>query len=88
MIRRSIITNLMLITLQTLSVFGLICMMTRGGPGNRSQTLPLFMYQQAFQLQPVGYGTAMALVLLAGRRAVLAGVPAAAADGGLPLAAA
>lgn len=65
MIRRTITTNLMLITLQTLSVFGLIWTMTRGGPSNRSETLPLFAYQQAFQLSQLGYGTALALVLLA-----------------------
>ncbi|MEU9784632.1 sugar ABC transporter permease [Streptomyces phaeochromogenes] len=64
MIRRSIGTNLMLNTLQTLSVFGLIWVMTRGGPGNRSQTLPLFMYEQAFQKSMIGYGTAVALLLL------------------------
>ncbi|MDX2557146.1 MULTISPECIES: carbohydrate ABC transporter permease [Streptomyces] len=64
MIRRSIGTNLMLITLQTLSVFGLIWVMTRGGPGGRSQTLPLFMYEEAFQKSMIGYGTAVALLLL------------------------
>ncbi|MFF9582418.1 carbohydrate ABC transporter permease [Streptomyces achromogenes] len=64
MIRRSIGTNLMLNTLQTLSVFGLIWVMTRGGPGDRSQTLPLFMYEQAFQNSMIGYGTAVALLLL------------------------
>ncbi|MGW2951029.1 carbohydrate ABC transporter permease [Streptomyces eurythermus] len=64
MIRRSIGTNLMLNTLQTLSVFGLIWVMTRGGPGDRSQTLPLFMYEQAFQNSMLGYGTAVALLLL------------------------
>lgn len=63
-IRRSIMTNLMLITLQTLSVFGLIFTMTNGGPGNKSETLPIFMYQQAFQNSLIGYGTAIALVLL------------------------
>jgi multiple sugar transport system permease protein len=63
-IRRSILTNLMLITLQTLSVFGLIYTMTRGGPGGKSETLPIFMYQQAFQNSLIGYGTAIALVLL------------------------
>ncbi|MEE4543130.1 sugar ABC transporter permease [Streptomyces sp. V4-01] len=63
-IRRSIMTNLMLITLQTLSVFGLIYTMTRGGPGNKTETLPIFMYQQAFQNSLIGYGTAIALVLL------------------------
>ncbi|MFI1093374.1 carbohydrate ABC transporter permease [Streptomyces sp. NPDC020917] len=64
MIRRSIGTNLMLNTLQTLSVFGLIFVMTRGGPGNRSETLPLYMYEQAFQDSLIGYGTAVALMLL------------------------
>ncbi|MGW2327399.1 carbohydrate ABC transporter permease [Streptomyces sp. NPDC001700] len=63
-IRRSIGTNLMLNTLQTLSVFGLIWAMTRGGPGNRSQTLPVFMYDQAFNKSLIGYGTAVALLLL------------------------
>ncbi|MFT2017799.1 carbohydrate ABC transporter permease [Streptomyces sp. 796.1] len=64
MIRRSIGTNLMLNTLQTLSVFGLIWAMTRGGPGNRSQTLPVFMYDQALLKALIGYGTAVALLLL------------------------
>jgi multiple sugar transport system permease protein len=64
MIRRSIGTNLMLNTLQTLSVFGLLWAMTRGGPGDKSQTLPLFMYEKAFQDSLIGYGTAVALLLL------------------------
>jgi multiple sugar transport system permease protein len=64
MIRRSIATNLMLITLQTLSVFGLIFAMTRGGPGSKSTTLPIYTYQVALQNYELGYGTAMALVLL------------------------
>jgi multiple sugar transport system permease protein len=65
MISRAILTNLMLITLQTLSVFGLIYAMTRGGPGTKSQTLPLYMYEQAFSFSQIGYGTAIALVMLA-----------------------
>ena len=64
MVRRSIATNLMLITLQTLSVFGLIYTMTKGGPSNRSLTLPLFAYNQAFVSSDLGYGTAIALLLL------------------------
>jgi multiple sugar transport system permease protein len=65
MISRAVMTNLMLITLQTLSVFGLIFAMTRGGPGTKSQTLPLYMYEQAFSFSQIGYGTAIALVMLA-----------------------
>ena len=64
MVRRSIATNLMLITLQTLSVFGLIWTMTKGGPSDRSTTLPVFAYEQAFQYSELGYGTALALLLL------------------------
>lgn len=64
MISRSIGTNLMLNTLQTLSVFGLIWAMTRGGPGGKSTTLPVFMYDEAFNKSLIGYGTAVALLLL------------------------
>jgi multiple sugar transport system permease protein len=64
MIRGSISTNLMLITLQTLSVFTLIYVMTAGGPGIASTTLPLLAYQEAFKFSELGYGTAIATILL------------------------
>ncbi|WP_328473336.1 sugar ABC transporter permease [Actinoplanes sp. NBC_00393] len=64
LIRRSIVSNLMLITLQTLAAFGLIFVMTGGGPGTASQTTPLYMYEQSFKFYELSYGTAMALVLL------------------------
>ena len=65
MIRRSISTNLMLTTLQTLGVFTLIWVMTGGGPGTASSTLPVLAYQQAFKFSQLGYGTAIATVTLA-----------------------
>lgn len=64
MIRRSISTNLMLTTLQTLSVFTLIYVMTGGGPGTNSSTLPILAYQQAFSFGQLGLGTAIAVILL------------------------
>lgn len=64
MIRRSISTNLMLTTLQTLAVFTLIWVMTGGGPGTSSSTLPVLAYQEAFKFMQVGYGTAIATVTL------------------------
>lgn len=64
LIRRSIVSNLMLITLQTMASFVLIWVMTGGGPGDESSTTPLYMYQEAFKFYQLGYGTAMALVLL------------------------
>jgi multiple sugar transport system permease protein len=64
LIKRSALTNLMLITLQTLAVFTLVFVMTGGGPGTKSQTMPIYMYQEAFKFFQLGYGTAVALVLL------------------------
>jgi multiple sugar transport system permease protein len=64
MIRGSIATNLMLITLQTLAVFTLIWVMTAGGPANASSTLPILAYQEAFKFGDIGYGTAAATVLI------------------------
>jgi len=64
MIRGSVATNLMLITLQTLAVFTLIWVMTAGGPANASGTLPILAYQEAFRFGDIGYGTAVATVLI------------------------
>jgi multiple sugar transport system permease protein len=64
MIRRSIATNSMIITLQTLSAFTIIYVMTAGGPGQASTTLPVLAYQQAFKNGQIGYGTAIATMLL------------------------
>jgi multiple sugar transport system permease protein len=63
-IRGSIATNLMLVTLQTLAVFTLIWVMTAGGPANGTSTLPVMAYQEAFKFGDIGYGTAVASVLI------------------------
>ncbi len=63
-IRGTIATNTMLNTLSTLGVFGLIYMMTGGGPGSKTTTIPIYMYKQAFVSQQLGYGTAIAMLLL------------------------
>lgn len=63
-IRGSIATNLMLVTLQTLAVFTLIWVMTSGGPANASATLPVLAYVEAFRFGDIGYGAAVAVVLL------------------------
>lgn len=63
-IKQTITTNMMLVTLQTLGVFGLIYAMTGGGPGTKTTTLPIFMYNQAFINYQLGYGTAISLLLL------------------------
>lgn len=64
MIKNTIVTNTMLISLLTLSVFTLIYVMTAGGPGNDSTTLPILAYKEAFRFSNIGYGTAIATVML------------------------
>lgn len=63
-IKGTIATNTMLNTLSTLGVFGLIYMMTGGGPSTKTTTITIYMYKQAFVSQQLGYGTAIAMLLL------------------------
>lgn len=63
-IKGAVVTNTMLNTLSTLGVFGLIYTMTGGGPGMKSTTLPVFMYNEAFINYQIGYGTAISMILL------------------------
>lgn len=60
-IKDTIMTNTMLITLMTLGTFGMIYTMT----GTTVQTLPIFMYIRAFKNYQLGYGTAISMILLA-----------------------
>ena len=64
MIKDTTATVFILITLGTLNTFGLIYALTGGGPGTRSTTLSMLMYQRAFISYQIGYGMAIALALL------------------------
>ena len=63
-IKGTIVTNTVLVTLQTIGLFGLIFALTGGGPGYDTTTVPIYMYQKSFVSYQLGYGTAMAIVLL------------------------
>ena len=63
-VKSTIFSNTMLITLKTIGVFDLIFTMTGGGPGGKTQTLPVYMYLQAFKSFQLGYGSAISVVLL------------------------
>src|SRR5438309_3091855 len=64
LLRPTILTNLLLVTILNLSEFTLIYAMTQGGPGTETMTLPLYVYQEAFVFHQLGYGTAISLVLV------------------------
>ena len=60
----TLVTNLLLVTILNLSDFTLIYTLTQGGPGNSSMTLPVYIYQEAFNYYELGYGTTISLVLI------------------------
>lgn len=59
-IKDTVMTNTMLITLSTLGTFGMVYTMT----GTTVQTLPIFMYIRAFKNYELGYGTAISMIAL------------------------
>lgn len=48
----------------SLKTFELVYVLTQGGPNHASEMLPTFAFQEAFQLQSVGYASAISVVLL------------------------
>lgn len=64
LIRTAVATVLALTTLWTLSDFTLIFVLTAGGPGNSTDVLPVYIYNQSFSFYELGFGTAISFVLL------------------------
>lgn len=64
MIKSTMATTFIIVTLATLGAFGLIYAMTGGGPAIKTTTLSIFMYQKAFVAYQIGYGMAIALIIL------------------------
>jgi len=55
---------IILISINTLKLFDLIYVMTHGGPHHASEVLTTWMYFQGFMYNNMGYGSAIAVVLL------------------------
>ena len=51
--------------IDSLRTFDIVWAMTRGGPYNSTQLLSTYMFQQAFTLVNLGYGSAVAVVIFA-----------------------
>lgn len=55
---------LVLRTIETFKVFDIIYIMTRGGPASGTQTVTYYTYLQAFSDQRLGYGSALAYLIV------------------------
>ncbi|WP_433282358.1 carbohydrate ABC transporter permease [Pseudonocardia xinjiangensis] len=62
-IRGHVLTNLLLISLWTFNDFAPY-LITAGGPDNRSEILPVFVYESAIFDGQLGFGTAISLLML------------------------
>jgi multiple sugar transport system permease protein len=64
LLRPTIVTLVLLVTLLTLANFALIYIMTQGGPGNATDILPVYSYQQAFSFNNLAYGALIGDVMV------------------------
>ncbi|MBI5566062.1 MAG: sugar ABC transporter permease [Chloroflexi bacterium] len=64
LLRSTLLTSVYLSVLGSLTQFNLIWIMTRGGPVNASEVMATYMYRYAFNRLQLGYGSAVALVML------------------------
>jgi len=58
------LTLILLGVIGTLQTFPLVYIMTGGGPNHATETLPNYIFLQAFRLQSMGYASALSVVLL------------------------
>jgi multiple sugar transport system permease protein len=65
LMRGTIVTNLLLVTLGNLSTFTLVWVMTQGGPGTQTSILPVYMYLVSFSFNDLGYGSMIGLAVIA-----------------------
>ncbi len=64
LIRYVILLWLLLNTIGCLGMFDLVFGLTRGGPGNATELLGIYIYNQGFQFFELGYGSAAAMIML------------------------
>lgn len=65
-LRPIIVFALVMATIWGLQIFDTVWILTRGGPGTATVTMVFFVFQSVFTQNAVGYGAAIAVVLLAG----------------------
>ena len=64
LIKHAVVLYMLLTTISTATVFGLIYFLTRGGPGGDTTTLAIFIYERAFKFFEIGLGSAASVIML------------------------
>ncbi len=63
-IKRVVLIVVTLMSIWTFNMFDIVYILTRGGPGNASLTLPMYAYQNGFFYYQMGYAAAIGLVIM------------------------
>jgi ABC-type sugar transport system permease subunit len=62
-IRPTLIVAVILLVIWTFASFDLVYLMTRGGPGDATLTLSLYIYKKAFEAKALGYASALGIIM-------------------------
>jgi multiple sugar transport system permease protein len=65
LIRGPVFLYLLLTTISTVGVFGLVYFLTQGGPGGETRLAAIYIYERALQFSQIGIGSAASMILLA-----------------------
>ncbi len=60
----TILLYMLISAVSTIAVFGLVYALTRGGPGGATELISIYIYNQSFTSYQLGYGAAVAVVVL------------------------
>lgn len=60
----TILLYMLISTVSTIAVFGLVYALTRGGPGGATELISIYIYNQSFTAFQLGYGAAVAVITL------------------------
>jgi multiple sugar transport system permease protein len=63
-LKPQVLIFLMLTTITSFGIFGLVYFLTRGGPGNDTEIIGIYIYNQAFRFFDIGFGSAAGVLLL------------------------
>jgi multiple sugar transport system permease protein len=66
LIRGPVFLYLLLTTITTVGVFGLVYFLTQGGPGSETELTSIYIFERAFQYSQIGLGSAASVILLVG----------------------
>jgi multiple sugar transport system permease protein len=62
LLRPAIMVAVLLRGIDAIKTFDIIYAMTQGGPGNASETMNIYVFQQAFNYQQIGYASALLVI--------------------------